>query len=429
MKKGFQQIIIISMICFACPGMLNALSGLGGGGKSSNESIEEANTAVAISFTLSSLFSVPIINTFGYKLAILAALTYALFVFSFLFESDVLTVSAGIVLGIGAGFLWNIQASAMLSIPRESEKGLYFSIFWMVFNLGALLGSILPLVREWSSHTTTQVSIGTYIGFIVIMVTGSLLGFGLESPKKSSNQKSGGFADIFQECKNIIMLFFDPYMLILIPLMAGSNWFYTYQFNVFNNGGVFVLRARALNNSLYWFMQIIGSLFIGFLLDWPRLGKRRNRALITNVFILVFFSSLWIFCIFFQLGFTRESGLLLKNHPNLQLDVFNHTYPKYLALYGFFGMADSCYQGFIYWLLGSMTNCPQKSARLGGFYKFVQNAAAAVSAQLDVRGTPYLTQLIICFSISAVGLLLCIPLCTTIADRTDNDDQGEMKIL
>lgn len=74
-------------------------------------------------------------NIFGHRVLIPAALTYVLYVGSFLSKSNEFTIAAGVILGVGAGFLWTAQAGIMMSYPSEKDKGKAFSLFWMVFNL------------------------------------------------------------------------------------------------------------------------------------------------------------------------------------------------------------------------------------------------------------------------------------------------------
>lgn len=74
-------------------------------------------------------------NIFGHRILIPAALTYALYIGSFLSDSGAFTIVAGAILGIGAGFLWTAQAGIMMSYPTEQDKGKAFSLFWMIFNL------------------------------------------------------------------------------------------------------------------------------------------------------------------------------------------------------------------------------------------------------------------------------------------------------
>jgi hypothetical protein len=52
------------------------------------------------------------------------------------------------------------------------------------------------------------------------------------------------------------------------------------------NGAIFTIRARGLNNVIYWMCQIFGSLSIGILLDSPRL-TRRARAFLGWIILLI----------------------------------------------------------------------------------------------------------------------------------------------
>jgi MFS family permease len=47
------------------------------------------------------------------------------------------------VLGCCAGILWSAQGAIMMSYPSEKLKGRYISWFWMIFNLGAVIGSLV----------------------------------------------------------------------------------------------------------------------------------------------------------------------------------------------------------------------------------------------------------------------------------------------
>jgi hypothetical protein len=70
-----------------------------------------------------------------------------------------------------------------MSYPMESQKGRYISIFWGIFNLGGVLGSVIPIGQNWNS-TEGSVNDGTYIAFFVLMITGFILAFFLAAPYK-----------------------------------------------------------------------------------------------------------------------------------------------------------------------------------------------------------------------------------------------------
>ncbi|CAO3658802.1 unnamed protein product [Umbelopsis vinacea] len=420
----FVQVILIGFICFCCPGMFNAVNGMGGAGQADPKTADDANTALSVTFTVCSLIGAPVYNIFGIRVIIPAALTYVLYIGSYLTPNSGFSIATGAILGIGAGFLWTAQAGIMMSYPSEAEKGKFFATFWMIFNLGATMGSAIGLGKEWSSGEAQKVSVGTYIAFMVIMAIGALCALALLPPGKviradGTPVSLHKFSNWKREAMQILLLFKDWRMLVLIPLFAGSNWFYTYQFQVYNGGGYFNLRARTFNNMFYWMFQIIGAGLFGFFLDWKVLGNRKIRAYIGNTFTLVFMSALWIGCIFVQQRFTRESVAALKKDSTLQMDVFTPGYGGLLIEYALFGAGDAIYQGFIYWLLGTMTNDTERAARYGGFYKTIQNAANAIVGQVDAIGTPFMTELAVSFALNGAGLLLAYIVCATVPDVTE----------
>lgn len=64
-------------------------------------------------------------------------------------------IPAGAVLGVCAGLLWTAQGTIMTSYPNENAKGRYFAWFWTIFNMGAVIGSLvskLPSINRVSCH-------------------------------------------------------------------------------------------------------------------------------------------------------------------------------------------------------------------------------------------------------------------------------------
>ncbi|KAI9270848.1 major facilitator superfamily domain-containing protein [Sporodiniella umbellata] len=399
--------------------MFNALNGMGAAGQWDSKLTNDANTALAVTFTICSLVGAPVFNIFGHRILVPAALTYVLYVGSYLTDKAGFTITAGAVLGIGAGFLWTAQAAIMMSYPDEQDKGKAFSIFWMIFNLGSTVGAAIPLGNNFDT-IGHSLSTGTYVGFMCVMAFGAFLSLVLLPASKVIRENGSPvslhkFSNWRREAVEILALFRDWKMLCLIPLFAGSNWFYTYQFQVYNGGGFFSLRARSLNNLVYWLCQIMGAGFFGWILDNRFLGERRARALIANTFVLVLLCASWVGSIFVQEKFTFES----VREPGFEpVDIYSKSYTGYIILYAAFGISDSIYQGFTYWLLGTMTNDTERAARYGGFYKTIQNAASAISAQVDANHTPYMTQLIINFVMEGVGLLLAFIVCFRVSDVT-----------
>lgn len=90
-------------------------------------------------------------------------------------------IFAGALLGVCAGLLWTAQGAIMMSYPPEEMKGRYISWFWMIFNLGAVIGGLIPLGQNINTTTKGTVSDGTYVGFIVLTALGALLAWTLVS--------------------------------------------------------------------------------------------------------------------------------------------------------------------------------------------------------------------------------------------------------
>src|SRR5690348_14838659 len=83
-----------------------------------------------------------------------------------------------ILLFTGAAILWTGQGAIMLSYPSESNKGKYIGLFWVIFNLGGVIGSVIPLALNWTTESKS-VNDGTYIGFMALMVFGTVLALSL----------------------------------------------------------------------------------------------------------------------------------------------------------------------------------------------------------------------------------------------------------
>jgi hypothetical protein len=142
------QLLIVAFVCFLCPGMFNALSGMGGGGQVDPKPADDANMALYATFSVIGFFAGTFTNVIGIKTALsFGGLGYSIYVASFLSYSHNqnygFTVFAGTFLGVCAGLLWTAQGAIMMSYPPEKSKGKFISWFWMIFNLGAVIGCLV----------------------------------------------------------------------------------------------------------------------------------------------------------------------------------------------------------------------------------------------------------------------------------------------
>ena len=128
--------------------MFNALNGLGGGGLLSTKAGDDANTAVYSTFAVVGFFAGTIVNRLGVKWSMsLGGLGYVVYVSSYLcykFTANLgYVVFAGALLGLCAGILWSAQGVIMMSYPQEKQKGRFIAWFWIIFNLGGVIGALV----------------------------------------------------------------------------------------------------------------------------------------------------------------------------------------------------------------------------------------------------------------------------------------------
>jgi fatty acid desaturase len=136
----------------------------------------------------------------------------------------------------------------------------------------------------------------------------------------------------------------DSYILLLFPMFFSSNWFYTYQFQDFNLAR-FTVRARALNNTLYWLAQMIGAGIFGFTLDFTDV-RRTTRAKVAWVVMFVLTFGVWGGGHVFQKYYTRLDA---EDKNVFKYDWTSDGFVGPMFLYIFYGFYDAAWQTFVYW--------------------------------------------------------------------------------
>jgi MFS family permease len=435
---AMRQIILIGVICFGTIGMFNAMSSIGNAGKHSPTAQNLAITASSIAYILGFLIAGGTHNMLGPRPCVaFGGLTFFLYAGAMMLAKDddhsPYPPIAGVLLGLGAGCIWVTQGAMMMCYPTENNKGKYIAVFWAIFNLGAVLGSILPLVMNNApGMDKDDVTPSTYVVYMIIMGLATFLAFFLSRP--SSIIRDNGepivvakFAGIKAECMAILSVFCDWRMLLLIPAFFFSNFSYTYQFNDFN-GVHFNIRTRCLNSILFWVAQILGALVIGYLLDRIPL-RRPRRALLGLLFIACLFMATWIGALMMQLKHKWERKVA-PNDSDLIDYQHGETYTGPLAIYAMFGFCDAAFAVYCYWLMGALSNKHDELSRYAGFFKSIQSLGSAVAAPLDLAQTPLqaylITNWILCaFSIAAMFLVSRTVTDTTMEGEEDEEDEEE----
>ncbi|KAL0923623.1 hypothetical protein M5K25_007687 [Dendrobium thyrsiflorum] len=417
------QVCLIGLVCFCCPGMFNALSGMGGGGQVEHSAANNANTALYTTFAVFGLLGGGFYNVLGPRLTLFAGCsTYILYAGSFLYynhhSQQAFVIVAGAILGVGAGLLWAGQGAIMTSYPPVTYKGTYISIFWSIFNLGGVIGGLIPFILNYHRTQAASVNDGTYIAFMCFMSAGMVLSLAILPPSRivrddGSRATAVTYSSVSAEGIEILKLFANWKMLLIIPAAWRSNFFYSYQFNNVN-GILFNLRTKGLNNVFYWGAQMIGSLAIGYLLDFS-FRSRRKRGLIGIFVVTVLGTAIWAGGLANQLRYTDGKW------PNkLDFKDSGSSYAGPFVLYFSYGLLDAMFQSLCYWVIGALADDSETLSRYSGFYKGVQSAGAAVAWQVDENKTPLVWQLIVNWGLTTVSY----PLLALLVMMAVNDDES-----
>ncbi|KAG9455380.1 hypothetical protein H6P81_008284 [Aristolochia fimbriata] len=423
------QVTLIGLVCFCCPGMFNALSGMGGGGQVDPTAANNANTALYTTFAVFGVLGGGIYNILGPRLTLFnGCITYVLYAGSFLYynhyKHQALAIVSGAVLGVGAGLLWAGQGAIMTSYPVPHRRGTYISLFWSVFNMGGVIGGLIPFVLNYNRLEAKSVNDGTYIAFMCFMFTGAVLSLAILHPSKvvredGSRATNIKYSRVLVEVVEILKLFKNWKMQLLIPSAWASNFFYTYQFNNVN-GVMFNLRTRGLNNVFYWGAQMIGSVVIGYLLDFS-FKSRRTRGIAGISVVAVLGTAIW------GGGLANQLNYSYHDPPSEKLD-FKKSGTDYagpFVLYFSYGLLDAMFQSLCYWVIGALADDSETLSRYSGFYKGVQSAGAAMAWQMDSHNTPFLSQLIVNWVLTTVSYpLMMLLIVLAVRDKDTADEES-----
>ncbi|ORX64054.1 MFS general substrate transporter [Basidiobolus meristosporus CBS 931.73] len=431
-NRPLTQVILIGFVCFCCPGMFNCINGMGAGGQMAGNTATNGNVALYCTFAVFGVFGGAFYNTFGIRLCLLfGGATYTIYAGSLLYmqkhRAEAFVITASAILGIGAGILWTAQGVIMMSYPPENEKGRSVAIFWVIFNLGGVMGAWIPFGIEYNNpHGGSSYS--TYVAFLCIMCCGAAMGMLLLPPEKvirddGSRVQVDKFENAFVEAKEILKLFLDKNMLLLTPISVASNWFYTYQFNCIN-GAMFDSRSNSFNNAFYWFFQMVGAMLIGWFLDSKKYG-RRTRAIYGLLGVYACIMIVWGGGLGMQVQYSRYS--LAHDHLEKNIDMLRDksTYWPIWVLYSCYGLLDASTQSYAYWIMGAMTNDSSMLARYGGYYKGVQSAGAAIAWRIDAVKAPFIAEFAIAWGLLVFAFPFTFYIAKNVKETNNTDEESK----
>ncbi|EZG70563.1 major facilitator family transporter [Gregarina niphandrodes] len=426
MKKNdaFVQILIVGFISFCCPGIFNAMQGLGGAGGKNPDAGNAANTALYATFAVCGYFGGPVFNALGNRWCMcLGGLCYAIYSVCMYIVGNVDNTAwvaplGGAILGAGAGIFWTAQGGMMLAYSTPDNKGWYISVFWIIFNLGGVAGGLIAFGINFHEESG-QANPALYFTFIGLMCVGALSSLILLANPRKVIKEDGSAVEVtpagsaIEDIKGALLVATNLDMLLLFCTFLSSNWFYTYQLN-YLNAFLFNIRTRGLNSTLYWAIQMAGAYVVGKILDSV---KHRAKTNARNSYFLVQFAMIafWAGSIAIQYGF--EGGYDKDRVITESVDMSQSKRATgIIILFIISGFADSVLQAFSYWMIGGVARGDTTlTARYTGYYKGLQSAGAAVAWGLDLK-VNYRIQMWIAIGIWALAALTCYPAVNRVAD-------------
>lgn len=422
-KRPLTQVILVGCVLFTQPGMFDAITGIGAGGQKASLSwlTNQALATLYGCFAVSGFVGGSIVNVLGAKITFfLGTIGYTLYIGS-LWSLDRtgntgFVVAGGALCGLSAGLLWSVHGMVIMSYPLEKDKAKGFALTWSLLSIGASIGGLISLLKNLNTADTSGVSTGTYLAFIIIMLVGCCISLLLLNPQDV--RRSDGSAleqfertNLKQEFIDTIKLFTDWKLLALFPAFFASNFFYSYQFEI--NAFYFSLRTRALNSMIYWLTQVVGTFGLGLILDNSKL-KRRTRGLIGLAITCLLVIGTWIGGAVFQTTFTHDT-------PSPNVDFKSKNFGGPFVLYFMYGISDAMWQGWCYWIMGTLSNESYKLARCAGYYKAVQSAGSAISFGISSLRIPFNRQ----FGANFGMMLFSMPLMILVAMKVTQTTYGE----
>jgi len=218
--------------------------------------------------------------------------------------------------------------------------------------MGGVIGGLIPFILNYHRSEAASVNDGTYIGFMCFMSAGALLSLAILPACKvvrddGSRCTSILYSNVSTECVEVAKLFSNWKVLLMVPAAWSSNFFYPYQFNEVN-GALFNLRTRGFNSVFYWGAQMLGSVGIGYVMDFS-CERRRVRGLVGVVVVGVLGTVIWGGALANQLRYS-SNGLPAK------LDFKDSGFAGPFVLYFSFGLLDAMFQSLVYWVIGALAD-------------------------------------------------------------------------
>merc|ERR1719379_2213511 len=128
----------------------------------------------------------------------LGGVVYVLFSLSLMLGGPIKLVPAPLVtlfaalVGVGAAVLWAGNGQMLLSYPTDHLTASYISTFWVIFNLGAVIGGLQAFLTNINSSgdDSKGASAATFLVYVIMGALGTAMVFSLQ-PLESVIREDG----------------------------------------------------------------------------------------------------------------------------------------------------------------------------------------------------------------------------------------------
>lgn len=394
-KLTFNQNLISGFVLFFTVGIYLAVLGLGaGGGKPSSQRVSDiSNSSLYGIYTVFGFFTGAILNRFGPRIAMTIGVAgYPIYVGGFFYYdrtgNEWFPILGGVLLGLSAPMLWSVSGFIQWAYATENEKGKYIAIQYFVTQTGSVVGSLVAFVIIYLGASTAEGSpTSIYIAFIILMTLAFVFTvFGLISPVDVRRADGTPIAlfhtlSLKDELKGVVRVLKDPRVLAMLPVIFSCELALGILPSV--NGRYFNLRTRAMNNILFYLVQLPASVGCAYLTDRLPYG-RRLRGYIALTLLGIFVFAGWIALLVWVSVSPTWAAV-----PEVGIDWSHSNFAGPFVLYLVFGVVYGSHQLIGMWVMGTFTNEPTTLAIYGGLWKGVAAGGVAVQFGMAAAAVAY----------------------------------------
>ncbi|KAM3547563.1 hypothetical protein MY1884_009525 [Beauveria asiatica] len=414
---AFTQNLISGSVLFFTVGVYLAVLGLGaGGGKPSSQRVSDiSNSSLYGIYAVFGFFTGAIMNKLGPRITMTIGVTgYPLYEAGLFYYDrtghEWFPILGGILLGLSAPMLWCTSGFIQWAYATELEKGKYIAIQYFINQIGSVVGSIVAFGIIYNNAASPEDGSPTSVYIVMIILicfAFPLTIFGLVSPKNVRRQDGTPIAifhnlSLAQELRGVARVLRGYRVMAMLPVIFTCELVLGILPSM--SGRYFNLRTRAMNNIIFYLVQLPASVACAYLTD--RLPFRRSvRGYISIGILGIFVFSGWN-----ELLVWVSVSATWASPPNGGVDWTDDNFRGPFVLYLVFGSLYGSHQPIGMWVMGTLTNEPTVLAIYGGLWKGVAAGGVAVQFGMVAAQVSYQAQITFALALQVISIPIMLVL-------------------